>query len=77
MPSYLFYFADAHNTFRLPELESIAELYGFPMTLPQDPYDRNPKRPCMVIQLEEEEHARILANRCILIKYGSCPLNFV
>ncbi|KAF8806675.1 tRNA guanosine-2'-O-methyltransferase [Phlegmacium glaucopus] len=68
MPSYLFHFADAHNEFRLPELKSIAELYGFPITLPQNDDDRDPTRPCMVIELEEEEHARILANRCILIK---------
>ena len=69
MPSYLFYFADAHNAFRLPELKSIAELYGFSIGLPQNPDDRDPTRPCMVIELEEEEHARILANRCILIKH--------
>ena len=69
MPSYLFYFADAHNAFRLPELKSIAELYGFSIGLPQNPDDRDPTRPCTVIELEEEEHARILANRCILIKH--------
>ena len=69
MPSYLFYFADAHNAFRLPELESIAELYGFPINPPQNPDDRDPTRPYMVIDLEDEEHARILANRCILIKH--------
>ena len=69
MPLYLFYFAHAHNAFRLPELESIAELYRFPIVLPQNPDDRDPKRPCMVIELEKEEHAQILANRCILIKY--------
>ena len=69
MPSYLFYFAHAHNTFRLPELKSIAELYGIKIALPQNPDDRDPTRPCMVIELEQEEHARILANRCILIKY--------
>lgn len=71
MPSYLFYFAHAHNEFRLPELESVAELYGFTITLPLIADDRDPKRPCMVVELEEEEHARILANRCILIKYVS------
>ena len=69
MPSYLFYFAHAHNAFRLPELKSIAELYGFQISLSQNPDDRDPTRPCMVIELEEDEHARILANRCILIKH--------
>ena len=69
MPSYLFYFADAHNEFRIPELKSIAELYEFPISLPQNPDDRDPTRPLIVIDLQEEEHARILANRCILIKH--------
>ena len=68
MPSYLFHFAHAHNEFRLPELKSIAELHGFSILLPQNPDDRDPTRPCMVIGLEEEEHARILGSRCILIK---------
>jgi tRNA (guanine10-N2)-methyltransferase len=66
MPSYLFYFADAHNEFRLPELNSVAELCGFKIGLPDD---GDPKRPCMVVELEHEEHARMLADRCILIKY--------
>lgn len=69
MPSYLFHFAHAHNEFRLPELKSIAELYGFPIILPRHPDDRDPRRPCIVIELEDEGHARILANRCILVKY--------
>ena len=73
MPSYLFHFADAHNAFRLPELKSIAELYGFSIGLPQNPDDHDPKRPYMVIELEEEEHAQILANRCILIKHVLLP----
>ena len=74
MPSYLFYFADAHNEFRIPELKSIAELYKFPISLPQNPDDCDPTRPCLVIDLEEEEHAQILANRCILIKHVVLPL---
>ena len=66
---YLFHFAQAHNDFRLPELQSIAELYGIPYSLPPQEGDRDPSRPFMVIDLEGEEHARILAKRCILIKY--------
>ena len=66
---YLFHFAQAHNDFRLPELQSIAELYGIPYSLPPQEKDRDPARPFIVIDLEGEEHARILAKRCILIKY--------
>ncbi|KAF8972985.1 tRNA guanosine-2'-O-methyltransferase [Flammula alnicola] len=69
MPSrYLFHFAQAHHDFRLPELESIAELYGISFSLPQEAENRDPIRPFMVVELEEEEHARLLARRCILIK---------
>ncbi len=70
MPSlYLFHFAQAHNDFRFPELASIAELYGISYTLPEKEADRDPSRPFMIIQLEGEGHARMLAKRCILIKY--------
>ena len=73
LTDYLFVFAQAHEEFRVPELQSIAELYGF-----QVGFDRYPaedlasavKRPFMILRLREEEHARLLANRCILIKYA-------
>ncbi|KAJ3512258.1 hypothetical protein NLJ89_g3627 [Agrocybe chaxingu] len=69
MPSrYLFHFAQAHDEFRLPELASVAELHGISYSLPQEPENRDPKRPYMVIDLEREDHARTLARRCILIK---------
>jgi len=63
---YLVVFAQAHNDFRLPELQSIAELHGFDFALA--PASNDPGRPYMVIDLAEEEHARILARRCILVK---------
>jgi tRNA (guanine10-N2)-methyltransferase len=62
---YLIVFAQSHNDFRLPELQSISELYGFQIYLPKDP---DTTRPFMVVELDEEEHAFILAKRCILIK---------
>ncbi|KAF8348221.1 tRNA guanosine-2'-O-methyltransferase [Amanita rubescens] len=63
---YLVLFAQAHNDFRLPELNSVSELYEFKYTLSHAQSD--PCRPFMVIRLELEEHARLLARRCILIK---------
>ncbi|KAF8554733.1 tRNA guanosine-2'-O-methyltransferase [Imleria badia] len=68
---YLFVFAQAHEEFRVPELRSIAELHGFPVGF--DRYTTEDladvvRRPFMILKLEEEEHARLLANRCILIK---------
>jgi tRNA (guanine10-N2)-methyltransferase len=65
---YLFVFAQAHNDFRLPELHSIAELYGFTLSLSPNVDERDPTRPYMVIDLGNETHARILARRCILVK---------
>ncbi|KAJ6609865.1 RNA methylase [Mycena sp. CBHHK59/15] len=66
MPAYLFVFAQAHSEFRLPELESISTLYGFSVSVPAD---GDPTRPFMVLQLDSEQHARLLASRCVLIKY--------
>lgn len=70
MPQFLVHFAQAHNDFRLPELQSIAELHGISYTLPEDEKDRDPYRPWMVIGLPSEDDARTLARRCILIKYA-------
>ena len=65
-PLYLLVFAQAHEDFRVPELRSIAELHGFPLNIAND-FD--PSRPFGVLALEQEVHARLLARRCILIKW--------
>jgi hypothetical protein len=67
MPSqqYLIVFAQAHEDFRVPELLSVAELYGFLLNIEND-FD--PSRPFGILVLEQEEHVRLLARRCILIK---------
>ena len=70
MPLYLFHFAQIHNEFRLPELASVSELNSIPYQLSDVEEGRDPNRPFMVIKLEKEDHARTLARRCILIKYG-------
>ena len=69
MPTrYLFVFAQAHDDFRIPEVLSIAELHGFSITFPDIPEERDPTRPYMILGLEKDEYARILARRCILVK---------
>lgn len=67
---YLLHYAVAHPGFRLPELQSVSELFGFEseMKLPDEEVDRDPKRPFLVVELEKEEYARQLAKRCVLIK---------
>jgi tRNA (guanine10-N2)-methyltransferase len=65
---YLIVFAQTHNEFRIPELRSVAELHGFTFSLPLTLDDQGPSKPFMVLDMENEEHARILAKRCILVK---------
>lgn len=62
---YLIVFAQSHSDFRLPELQSVSELHGFQVSLPED---SDTSRPFMVVEMEKEEHALILARRCVLIK---------
>ena len=74
---HLFVFAQAHEEFRVPELRSIAELHGFQVGFDRYTTDSDlangVKRPFMILRLEEEEHAKLLANRCISIKYAQRP----
>ena len=65
---YLFVFAQAHQEFRIPELLSVSELHGFHIGIPKQVHDHDLTRPFMILELEEEEHARLLARRCILVK---------
>ena len=67
MPQYFFVFAQIHHEFRIPELQSVAEMHGFELGLRVDE-DQDPTRPYMVLHLEKEEYALALARRCILVK---------
>ncbi|OSX66131.1 hypothetical protein POSPLADRAFT_1177562 [Postia placenta MAD-698-R-SB12] len=62
---YLFWFAQVHDDFRIPELQSVAEIHGFDLHIPQD---LDASRPFCILELDHEEHARLLARRCILIR---------
>jgi tRNA (guanine10-N2)-methyltransferase len=69
MPTqYLFVFAQVHDDFRIPELLSIAELHDFVITFPDILEERDPTRPYMILGLDGEEHAKILAKRCVLVR---------
>ncbi|KAI5474831.1 hypothetical protein MNV49_002361 [Pseudohyphozyma bogoriensis] len=52
--------------FRIPELNSIAALFGFEINYP-DPIDTT--RPYMVIELAGEKEARLLGSRAISVKH--------
>ncbi len=72
LTQYLFVFAQVHDDFRIPELLSISELYGFEIKFPELE-DKDTARPFMIIGLENEEHARLLARRCVLIRCVPYP----
>jgi tRNA (guanine10-N2)-methyltransferase len=67
LAEYLIVFAQAHHEFRIPELISVAKIHGFEVILPVLA-DLDTTRPFMKVSLQDEEHARTLARRCILIK---------
>ena len=72
---YLFVFAQVHDEFRIPELLSVAELFGIQITFPEAPEQLDVSRPFMVLGLKCDEEAKTLASRCILIKYVLCTLS--
>ena len=66
MTKYLLVFAQAHERFRIPELLSVSELFGLSL---RPPDDSDTTHPYMILDLENEAHAKTLVKRCILIKY--------
>lgn len=62
---YLVLFAQVHDEFRIPELLSVSELFKFKIGFPSK---IDTSRPFMILSLESEEHAILLATRCILVK---------
>lgn len=69
LTQYLVVFAQVHEEFRVPELLSVAELHSFEIKFFEDPEDtKATARPFMVLELADEEHARLLARRCILVR---------
>lgn len=62
---YLLIFAQVHEAFRIPELLSIAELHNIDISIPENV---DVSRPFIVLELDNDEQARILASRCILLK---------
>ncbi|KAG8704646.1 hypothetical protein FRC08_002121, partial [Ceratobasidium sp. 394] len=68
MPTtYLIHFAVTHAEFRIPELLSVAQTFGFDIKLPPE-NEIDTVRPFMCVEMEREEDARLLAGRCILVK---------
>lgn len=75
------HFAQTHPEFRLPELESVAELFEFTFKQPLKPCESEPVRsdatvrynwdsgrPFWIVDFESEAHIRLVCERCILVK---------
>lgn len=67
--AYIAAFAQVHDQFRIPEILSVAELFNFTIHFSQPVQEIDTSRPFMIFGLDDEEHAKILATRCILLKY--------
>lgn len=63
---YVLQIAATHPSFRYPELFSAAALYDFPLKIVTPEADLY--RACIVVELEDEAHVQLLADRCILLK---------
>lgn len=64
MKQYIIVFAHSFPSFRVPELESLADLFGVEVDLS----DHNEKSPFLIVNLESDEHAQKLIKRSILVK---------
>ncbi|KAM9932824.1 hypothetical protein OXX80_007558 [Metschnikowia pulcherrima] len=64
MKKYVINFANSFPSFRVPELESLADMYGIEVDLSH----HNEKSPFMIVELESEAHAQNLIKRSILAK---------
>lgn len=52
-----------HLSFRIPEIMSIAELFGFKIDIVSEELDRG----ILVVDVEDEEHIERLLDRSILV----------
>ncbi|WVR03593.1 hypothetical protein IAU60_000585 [Kwoniella sp. DSM 27419] len=69
MPIYLLRIAQEHESFRLPSLLSVSQLFGFSIKfLSEDPY-----RGVLVVELDSEEYVHRLLERNVLMQYA-CEL---
>lgn len=64
MKQYLISFAHSFPSFRVPELESLADMYGIEVDLS----NHNEKSPFLIVNLESDAHAQNLIKRSILAK---------
>ncbi|XP_054268125.1 tRNA (guanine(10)-N2)-methyltransferase homolog isoform X2 [Macrosteles quadrilineatus] len=61
---YLLYFANEHNSFRLPEITAIAKLFKIPLKWIEEPSNE----PFWLVELPSEDSARLIASRSVCIR---------
>lgn len=64
MKKYIISFANSFPNFRVAELESLADLFGVEVDLSH----HNEKHPFLIVELENDDHARNLVKRSVLAK---------
>ena len=62
---YLFWCANEHQEFRIPEFEALGKLFNFPLKW----VEKNEREPWVILDLESEEQAKQLISRSIATKY--------
>lgn len=63
MPRYFLRVSLEHQSFRIPELMSIGELYGFKIDIVSKELDRG----VLIVDVEKEEHIERILDRAILV----------
>ncbi|CAE6420043.1 unnamed protein product [Rhizoctonia solani] len=64
---YFIHFASTHAEFRIPELLSVAQCHNFTVGLSSE-LEIDNSRPFLHVEIDNDEDAKVLAQRCILIK---------
>lgn len=74
MPQYFLRSSMEHLTFRIPELLSIGELFGFPVRFVTP--EKDLQRGVIVIELDDEKHIQHILDRSILTMCVSTATSF-
>ena len=59
--TFLFWFANEHLNFRIPELEALTELFKIPAQW----VERNAEKPWIILNLGSEDDAKKILSRCL------------
>jgi tRNA (guanine10-N2)-methyltransferase len=61
---YLLHIPRENESFRVPELFACAKLFDFDIRIVEE----DPVSPFLIVELESDEHAKRITERCVLVK---------